>query len=199
MTRIILVILIVGISNQLYGQDHRLQIDQLLDSARSLWYVDFDKTDQLLDEAEKLIKSQRQGNAAELIIVYETRLNSCNAFSRIQLWREYLSKIDSLLVEHRSELGDNYQFKRLNNELLRAQYYFAISDDTKALDLFVAILNEHKSLPESAKNCSRIHQVGNEIAGIHTRRGEHEASINQLLAGIPYLECVDRILGEKNP
>src|SRR5690348_6309711 len=120
MARIILVILIVGISNLLYGQDHRLQTDQLLDSAKLLWYVDFNKTEQFLSKAEDLISTQ--GQAVDLIKVYEFHALSCQAFSRLQLWGKYLSKFDSLLTVHKSELGEQYQLRKLKSEFFRAQY-----------------------------------------------------------------------------
>lgn len=196
MARIILVILIVGISNLLYGQDHRLQTDQLLDSAKLLWYVDFNKTEQLLSKAEKLISTS--GQAVDLIEVYELHAVSCQAFSRFQLWRQYLGKIDSLLTVRQSELGEQYNLRRLKSQLFRAQYYFAINDDARALELFNRLLSDYKKLPQSAEVCNQLYTLCNEISGIHSRRGEYEASINLHLASIPYFECVDKARGKQS-
>ncbi|HEU5292983.1 MAG TPA: CHAT domain-containing protein [Cyclobacteriaceae bacterium] len=196
MTRIILAILFVGISNSLYGQDSRQQVDQLLDSARLLWYVDFEKADRLLTQAETLASKDSIGDPSSLFQIYELRIGSCIAFSRLQLWRKYLGKIDSLLVVNKVELGEDFQLRKVQNDLQRAQYYFAINDDARSLQLFTQVLSNYKKLPESAEVCDNIRIVCNEIASIHTRRGEFEASINQYLASLPYLKCVDRYRGE---
>jgi CHAT domain-containing protein len=196
MARIILVILIFGMSNNLCGQDHRLPIKQLLDSAKSIWYVDFDKTDQLLTRAEKLLKSPDAGNVADLFKVYELRAGSCQAFSRLQLWREYIAIVDSLLIQHKPILGADFKRVTLPHEISRAQYYFQINDEIKALEIFSQLQSEHKKLPESLEACERLSIINNDISNIHRRRGEYEASINQLLSSLRYYDCSDRLLDE---
>ncbi|HEY6436091.1 MAG TPA: hypothetical protein VIY47_05850, partial [Ignavibacteriaceae bacterium] len=189
-------ILLVGVSDFLYGQDSPVQVKALLDSANKFWYVDFDRTEELLLKAKNLISAQEKSNPIDLIKVYQWRALSCQAFSRLQAWRECLDRIDSLLTQHQTELGSDFKVLSLRNEFTRAQYYFQANNEIKALEIFSRLQPEFKKLPESLESCEKIYLIINEISNIHFRRGEYEASINQLLSSLQYYDCVDRLSGE---
>jgi len=182
-------------------QGQNSELKQLLDSARVIFYQDFDKTDNLVKEAERLTSLPGQkGYESYLFGIYDARIQSCNAFSKLQLWRQYMDEFDGLLTKYKEALGsENFTIYRLKNSKNRAQYYHAISDDDKALELFNGLLIEYKKLPEIPIICSSIYVIYNDIAGIQTSRGEYEAAINQYLAEIPYLECEDRARGQQSP
>ena len=191
MTRIILAILIIGFSNLLYSQDHRLEIKQLIDSAGTLWFRDFDKTDQLVKKAEKLISlSGEQGYEADLLNLYNFRIQSCYATSRLQLWKSFITEQEKALHIYREKLDPNdYNYFRLTNGISLAQYYVEINDLNNAQELFTKLFEELKTLPGSKKICGQLFTINNYLAGINQRKGEYEAAINQHLASIHYYEC----------
>src|SRR5258706_3505802 len=166
-------------------------IKVLLDSAKSVWYVDFDRTDHLAKQAERKFNIRGpSGDIVDLINLYNLRIQSCNAFSRLQLWRQYVTELDEYLANNKNSLRpEEYKLFSLQNELSWAQYYDGISDHEKALEIFAMLLSEYEGLPRSVEVCSKLHVISNEIAQIHFQNGEYEASIYQHLASIPYIEC----------
>lgn len=193
MTRIILVILIVGISNRLNGQDH--PIKELLDSAKFLWYADFNKTDRLIKQAEAVISLPGQkGYEFELLQLYALRIQSCNAFAELQLMRQHLDEFEGLLSKYKNTISaGQYTLFHLGNELVWAQYYHEINDDGKTLEIFDRLIKEYKALPKSADVYRSLRIISNDMAGILSLRGEHEAAINQHLASISYLDFIDSV------
>jgi CHAT domain-containing protein len=171
-----------------HGQD---SIKDLLDSAESIWFVDFDKTNELVKKAEHIAaKKGITGNVSDLINLYDIRIQSCHAFNRFQLWRQYIQELQEFLEENKSVLDPKvYEWFQLIKNLSRAQYFNAISDNISASQLFVKLISDLKKLPQSSEVCNKMNVIANDLADIHRRNGEYEAAINQLLASITYLEC----------
>jgi len=69
------------------------------------------------------------------------------------------------------------------------QYYFSTSDYERALEIFVKLTSEFKKLPKSAETCEHLDRISRYMAAIHSLKGEYEASVNQYMASLPYLEC----------
>ena len=166
-------------------------IKNLLDSAESVWYMDFAKTDEFVRKAEAIVAVRgAANNVADLIGLYNLRIQSCNAFSRFQLWRQYIQELQQFLDQNRKALGlKEYQLFSLINNWSEAQYLEMIGDNARALEIFVRLLSDFKRLPQSAEVCDRLQVISNDIADIHQRNGEYEAAVNQFLAGIHYQEC----------
>src|SRR6185369_13601966 len=100
-----------------YCQD--AQMTNLLKSVESVWYVDFEKTTHLVNQAEQLVaKVGLSGNESQLITLYNLRIQSCYAFSRLQLWRQYVNELDAFLSAHKNALlPKDYVSYKLQNEL----------------------------------------------------------------------------------
>ncbi|HEV8512612.1 MAG TPA: CHAT domain-containing protein [Cyclobacteriaceae bacterium] len=180
--------IMVSLSVTAYCQGDR--VTNLLDSAKNLWYLDFDKTNEFVKQAEGVVNGRKDGNLTALIHLYNLRILSCNAFSRFQLWRQYINELDTFLEENKKLLSpEEYKLFSLRNDLLLAQYFNAISDNGKALELLVKLQSDFKTLPQSADVCYKLGSIANDIADIHSLNGEYEASVNQYLASIPYFEC----------
>jgi tetratricopeptide (TPR) repeat protein len=185
----VLIVLFLGLFSSLYGQNNS-DIKSLLDSASRIQYFDFDETEQLVKQAEELIHLRGKHNHGhDLIRCFKIRIQSCIAFSRFRLWRQYMDETARLLIQNKQALGEEYSKLWLDNELSQAQYYTGISDYGKARELFIHLLNEFKKLPVSPENCSSLMTICNYLATIHFRHGEFEAAINQYMAAIPYSEC----------
>src|SRR6478609_3360879 len=169
------------------GQD----LKNLLDSAKSIWYADFDKTDRLVKQGEQFAAANGlKGNEANLIDLYNLRVQSCNAFLRLQLWRQYADELSAFILKNKAALSpQDYTLFTLRNELARAQYHSTINDRRKALELYLSLLTELKKLPQSPDVCENIYVISNDVAEIHSKNGEYEPAVNQFLAGIPYNEC----------
>jgi CHAT domain-containing protein len=165
-------------------------IQALLDSASQTWYLDFDKTERLLNHAEQRIRELgEEKHITDLIEVYKLRISSCNAFSRLQLWRVYTLEVERLLTQYKATLGDPFYQLKLENEIAQAQNYFTMGDYASALERFSMLREELSKLPESPEICGRLMVICNYIAGIHKANGEYEASINQHQASIQYYDC----------
>ncbi len=173
------------------GVAQKRSIEILLDSAKSTWFVDFDKTEQLVKHAERIIAQERlAGNESDLIDLYNCRIQSCYAFSRLQLWKRYANELGEFLTKNRNSLSDrDRQWFSLRNKLALAQYYYKITDFSKSLEALSQLQIEFKKLSRSKEVCNQLYAIANDIAAIHAQRGEYEASINQLLASIPFWEC----------
>ena len=167
------------------------EIRNLSDSAKTTWYTDFKKTCQIVERAERIIAERGlQGNERYLIDLYNCRILSCNAFSRLQLWRQYTSQLDEFLAKNKNAISrEDYSWFGLRNKLAIAQYYLHINDYDKSLEDLLILQMEFKKLPQSVDLCTQLYTILNDIAAIYLQRGEYEASVNQLLASIPYWEC----------
>src|SRR5882757_2601561 len=135
-----------------YSQD--AQLTKLVASAESIWYVDFDKTDQLVKQAELLVakKGLRGNETKQLIFLYNLRIQSCDAFSRLQLWRQYVIELDRFLLTNKNALlPQEYVSYRLQNEMATGQYYFLAGDYERALEILVKLTSEFKKIPKSAE------------------------------------------------
>ncbi|MDL5050915.1 CHAT domain-containing protein [Oscillatoria amoena NRMC-F 0135] len=165
----------------------------VLDSARLIWYQDFDKTTALVDRAEKLIVAEGPGKSVSALFeCYEIRIAACDAFNRLQLWRSYKEKADSFLLTHKEDLGSAYFTYQLSLQFNTGQYYLRIGDYDRSLQVLSALLNEYKKLARSAEVCNYLHLLSNEIAAIYIYRSEYEAAVNQRLAGLEYFQCYSR-------
>lgn len=169
----------------------RATVRALLDSARLSWYSDFDKTDEFVRQAERMVSVQESGSyVSDLIQLYDLRIQSCFAFSRFQLWRLYIKKLQAFLEENKGALSpQEYKLFMLRDNFSHAQYLNAIGDAANALKLFVKLLKELKELPQTPEICGWLYVISNDVAQLHLTNGEYEAAINQHLAGISYLEC----------
>src|SRR4029079_14943568 len=67
--------------------------------------------------------------------------------------------------------------------------YLHINDYDKSLEDLLILQMKFKKLPQSVDLCTQLYTILNDIAAIYLQRGEYEASVNQLLASIPYWEC----------
>lgn len=171
------------------AQKDRISI--LLDSAGTTWFIDFDRTDQLVRRAEQIFAHEELPlEESSLIDLYNLRIQSCNAFSRLQLWKQYVHELDEFLARNRTSLRQkDRQWFSLRNKVAIAQYYVKINDFDKALKTLSRLQVEFKKIPSSKEVCDQLRAISNDIAAIHSKRGEYEASVNQLLASIPYWEC----------
>jgi CHAT domain-containing protein len=167
-------------------------VSQLLDSASLLWYKDFDKTSQLLDRAERFVEFKGDSSSLRTQLqALRLRISSCQAFSRFQLWRENLERVEKLLLDYKDELGDEFSLLQLENELDRAMYYVEIHDDARALPLLVHVQQKFRAMPQTIPTCHNLFLTTNYLAAIYQRRGEHKAAINQNLTGVPYYACTN--------
>ncbi len=168
-----------------------LSLEQLLDSANALWYKDLDKTTQLLDQAERYVEFKDDSSSIRTrLTIFQLRISSCQAFSRFQLWRENLDRMEKLLLDYQDKLGNEFSQLQLENELDRAMYYVEIHDDSRALSLLEQVQKKLRALPLSKSVCHNLFLTTNYLATIYQRRGEHMAAINQNLAGVPYYNCI---------
>lgn len=172
-----------------HGQDYTIK--NLYDSAKSLWYIDFDKTGALVREAERIVVLHGLRNdAADLANLYNARIQSCNAFSRFQLWGQYINEMQIFLDQNKKLLSsDEYKLFKLRNNLSQAQYLVEIGENVNALELYATLLDKYKGLPQSEVTCSQLYVITNNIANIHQENGEYEAAVNQFLASIQYQKC----------
>src|SRR5882757_3797623 len=108
-----------------------ITIKNLMDSTESVWYVDFEKTDELVRKAEGIMAVRgAANNVTDLINLYNLRIQSCNAFSRFQLWRQYIRELQQFLDENKKLLPPKeYQLFSLTNNLSQAQYLATIGDN----------------------------------------------------------------------
>jgi tetratricopeptide (TPR) repeat protein len=194
--RVTILIVFVLIFSPLHCQDsHYTLVKNLLDSAAKLQYVDFDQTEKLVRQAENLIVNHDQKEGIiHLIRGYEIRIQSCINFSQFRLYRQYLDDVDRLLERNKQMLDDAYVKHLLQNEFSKAQYYNWIDDYRKAQEIFTRLLDEYKKMPESMESCRALQFISNDLASIHYRFGEFEASVNQFMACVPYYECYCRYL-----
>lgn len=172
------------------AQGQQSELSQLLDSARELWYKDFDKTNQLLNRAEQYLGSRNDSSSIQAkLAVFQCRLSSCQAFNRYRLWKENLERIDKFLLDHKDKLGNQFDLLHLENELALAMYYVEIHDHSRALPLLVHVQETLRTWPQTEIVCHNLFLTTNYLAAIYLSRGEHIAAINQNLAGLPYFNC----------
>lgn len=183
-------LIFVIISFFAYGQQS--EINLLLDSARVLWYKDFNKTNQLLDLVDRYLESRNDSSSIYAkLAVLQCRVSSCQAFSRFQLWRENLERTEKFLQGYRTELGEEFSTLQLDNQLGWAIFYVEIQDDAKALPVLVRLQKAFRAFPQTSPVCHNLFLTTNYLAAIYQRRGEYKAAINQNLAGVPYYECLE--------
>ncbi|MFN3840396.1 MAG: CHAT domain-containing protein [Cyclobacteriaceae bacterium] len=183
---------VVVILYSFFGYAQQSEVSLLLDSARVLWYKNFDKTNQLLDQAERYLELRNDSSSIRAKLdVLQCRISSCQAFSRFQLWRESLEKTEKVLEDYRTELGEAFSLLQLDNQLSWAIFYVEIQDDSKALPMLVRLQEEFRALPQTSMVCHNAFLITNYLAAIYLRRGENKAAIHQNLAGIPYYDCTE--------
>lgn len=169
------------------------EVSKLLDSVMSVWYSDFDRTQQLVSKAEKFFTDSLATGKSELIELYKLRIQSCLAFSRLLQMNQYIHELENFLQKNEQHFSGAV-LNRINLELefSKAQYHLEIGEFEKALKAFLHIKSELMKLPRTSQVCFDIYLQSNYIAGILRQAGEFEASVNEYLSGIPYLVCSKR-------
>jgi hypothetical protein len=192
MGRNLLFVIFLLISTAAFAQKAEELIPQLLDSAQTYQFSNYDKANQLAANAEKLIRQAGvSAYPAALIRSYRIRITSNRYFARPQLVKKYLDEAEASLKQFKRDLGQEYFSLRIEIKISRAGYLQETENYDGALALFLEILDEIKQLPSSSENCLKLYRTMQYIALIHRIKGEFESSINQYLASIPYFDCYE--------
>lgn len=163
---------------------------QLLDSASSIKYIDYEKTMAVLDEAEQVVRMEGNTQAPGFLLeVLKIRIISTRYFVHLSLCRQYLLEAKELILKSKKDLGDQYEQYLLDNDLSWGEYYYKIEDNYHALAIFSTSIERLRRRDLSTDNCLDIYSTTSYIAAIQFATGENEAAINQYLASIPYYEC----------